>query len=366
LFSPSEETVAPPHERIVWALEGYDNGGRPWVDERRVYFLGWQHRLTVLEKETGRLSWTVDFPVTSQFRTVGFGGFTAQGKVIVGDRWLFALDTADGRELWRFAPPEGVDVGRDIPELWNDLVFTGSSNGLVFAVDLATGTQRWVTRVGPERHVGTWIAPVRDGTVYVGITDFEAQENGEPQGAVAALDASTGALLWKSDIPHHVDPMSPTATIDPVAVGSVVVVGARDGPVYALDRITGEQRWKLPPFPFPHVTDAALIRDIHSLTACDGMLVVGSTSSIVVALDSETGAERWRTPGSPGSVDWLACDERSVYVYRPFGFMEVLDRATGDRRWAITQGYDFVIGIAIEGGRIYAGGLSGLYALRND
>jgi glucose dehydrogenase len=168
-------------------------------------------------------------------------------------------------------------------------------------------------------------------------------------------------------LPHHVDPTGPTATIDPVVAGSVVVAGARDGPIYAFDRITGALRWKAPPLPVVGGTTPALIRDVRPLATCDNRIFAGSTSRIVVALDPEDGREIWRTEASPwGGAAWVWCGDSTVFVFRPGGQLEAYDAATGRRRWGITEGYHFSFGGATDGNRLYVGGLYGLYALRNE
>jgi len=149
--------------------------------------------------------------------------------------------------------------------------------------------------------------------------------------------------------------------------GSVVVAGARDGPLYGFDRATGDVRWSVPPLPFPHVTDPALIRDIHWLASCNGLVFVGSSSTIVLAIEPETGLERWRTPLSLSSAEPVWCDDRSVLVMRPLGGIEVLNLVDGTTRWELrVPEYDFFYGALSDGARLYVGGLEGVYALRND
>lgn len=353
--------------RILWSVGSQTNAGLPWFTDSLVFFLGRTHEVSALSKGSGTLRWTVKLTVNRQF-TVGFGGFAVGNLVVVGDQDLFALKMQDGAVVWRFAPTDGVDVGRDIPVRWNDLALTGSSNGRVYGVDLATGTQRWVTRLGDSTRVGTWVSEVAGGTLFVGFTDFEIMPNHEPQGGVAALDAATGAVRWITMHPHHADPTGPTGTTDPVAAGSVVVAESRDGPLYAYDRLTGAQRWKAAPMPVLGNPPPALIRDIRPLATCDNRVYAGSQSKFVVALDPETGNELWRTdPSSWGSAAWVWCGDHTVLVFRSGGQLEAYDDATGRHRWAITDdAYHFNIGGAIDGTRLYSGGLRGVYALKYD
>lgn len=365
LFGPGRPFPEIREDRIIWRRAGYDNRSTPLADDTSVYFLGRDHQVTALDKDSGRVRWSVVLPV-QRGQTVGFGGRLVNGKLILGDQDIFAVDTRDGTILWRFAPPAGVDIGRVVPVVWENLVFGGSSNGLLFAADIETGQQRWETRLGTGTFA-TWASAVADGVLFVGSTDFDIAPNNEPQGSVAAIDARTGTILWQRDIPHHVNPDGPTATITPIVAAGVVVAGARDGPVYAFDRANGEVRWKLEPFPFTHGFPEASIRDTHDMATCNDIVYVGSTSTFVAAVRAEDGRMLWRTSGSVASADGVSCDGRSVFVLRPLGGLQKLDAATGAELWEIRPpDNDFWTGVLADGNRVYGGGLDGLYAVRYD
>ncbi|MEU1730414.1 PQQ-binding-like beta-propeller repeat protein, partial [Streptosporangium sp. NPDC020145] len=83
-----------------------------------------------------------------------------------------------------------------------------------------TGEQRWTREIG----LGLYVRPmVADGVVYVG-------------GArVYALDAATGEQRWISET------SGPYVSVTPV--GGVVYVRDVEGDMRALDAVTGERRW---------------------------------------------------------------------------------------------------------------------------
>jgi outer membrane protein assembly factor BamB len=259
-----------------------------------------------------------------------------------------------------------IDIGRDISEYWNGLVFTGSSNGYVLGVDVASGELRWATRLATNPKVGTYVGPISDGTLFVTLTDFLNFGQDQPLGGVAALDALTGDVKWLQMLPHDVNPDGPTATIDPVVAGDVVAAGSRDGPLYAYDRATGVLRWKAPSVPVG-AADPMDVTDVRPLAACDGLIFAGSTSGILVALDPATGRERWRTrPAFWGTDGWVYCDERTVYAFYPYGQLEAFNSVDGSRRWEITDApnHHFSVGGVADALFFYSGGLNGLYAIR--
>lgn len=116
-----------------------------------------------------------------------------------------ALDTATGRELWRFYADGPV---RFAPVAWKTSLYVASDDGFLYCLDQATGQVKWKRRGGPDdrlilgndRLISAW--PVRgapvlweevDGraTVYfaAGMWPFMGI-------FLHAVDAETGAIRW--------------------------------------------------------------------------------------------------------------------------------------------------------------------------
>jgi outer membrane protein assembly factor BamB len=115
-------------------------------------------------------------------------------------------------------------------------VYVGSGDGGLYAVDLATGVRRWRYDAGGA--VSSSPA-VGGGLVYATARD----------GGIFAVDAATGARRWRMTT----GPELPLAwghesgdhfLSSPAYVDGVIVVGAGDGGVYALEARTGKRRWK--------------------------------------------------------------------------------------------------------------------------
>jgi outer membrane protein assembly factor BamB len=66
----------------------------------------------------------------------------AAGVVFVGsdNDNLYALDATTGHERWRFAT-EGYQISS--PAAANGVVYVGSSDGNVYALDAASGSELW-------------------------------------------------------------------------------------------------------------------------------------------------------------------------------------------------------------------------------
>ncbi|HET9046373.1 MAG TPA: PQQ-binding-like beta-propeller repeat protein, partial [Casimicrobiaceae bacterium] len=151
--------------------------------------------------------------------------------------YLFKLKRATGEEVWRYdlgdsrvsrilGHPAVFDWDWQAPKpvVTGGVVYVGSGDGGVHAVDAATGSARWRTSV-PGR--------VRTSAAVDASRVIAASTSGR----LHALDRSTGKELWTHDTGAHAD----TA---PVLFDGKVVVGNRGIGLVALDVATGERAWR--------------------------------------------------------------------------------------------------------------------------
>jgi polyvinyl alcohol dehydrogenase (cytochrome) len=139
------------------------------------------------------------------------------GVVYVGS-WngtMYALDAFSGQPLWTFnindPHPEdrnGFPGIQSSAAVANGVVYFGGADANVYALDAQTGTLVWKTSLGdPATSVEgahVWSSPaVFNGRVYVG----KASHLDSPcvRGALVALDTATGAEVWRFEpLPEHI------------------------------------------------------------------------------------------------------------------------------------------------------------------
>jgi len=250
----------------------------------------------------------------------------ADGVLYVGsdNRNLYALDAFTGAERWAFPAFNSGET----PAVARGLVYAASNDGRLHALDVATGETRWVFGTGSFRFFNS--PTVAGGTVYVGGGD-----------TVFALDAATGTKRWSV---HRRGSYA-----SPAVVGGTVYVGAGDGKVLALDAATGAERWRFDTRAFVYSSPAVV----------DGVVYVGSGDGVVFAIDATTGAERWRfqTAGELNSVveSSPAVANGVVYIGSRDHNVYALEADTGAVRWAFRTG-DFVLSSpAVANGVVYVG-----------
>jgi outer membrane protein assembly factor BamB len=216
------------------------------------------------------------------------------GVVYVGstDGNLYAIDAKSATQKWKF-PTKGRIVSS--PAVDSGKVYFESYDGKFYAVDAGTGQARWQFQTGGERRfAGKHLhgmdpagetmpdpfdsflssATVWNGNVYFGSGD----------GNVYALDANSGALKWKfqtGDVVHA----------SPAIANGALFVGSWDSYFYALDALTGKEKWR-----FKTGEDHEIYNQVgiqSSATVADGMVYFGCRDSNFYALDATTGQKKW-------------------------------------------------------------------------
>lgn len=169
-----------------------------------------------------QLKWAFGFPGASaaNAQPTIVGGLLFVGG---GDRKVYALDAKSGCIRWTFATEAVVRTAISVgPISGTDqfAAFFGDVRASVYAVNATTGALMWKTKV--EDHPAARIvgAPtLYSGVLYVPVSSFEEATGSQPtyqcctfRGSVVALDSATGRQIWKAyTIPEVPRPTSRNA-----------------------------------------------------------------------------------------------------------------------------------------------------------
>lgn len=225
--------------------------------------------------------------------------------VLVGAAW--SLRAAERRGL---DPDRLLDMA-----IW--LVVAGASNGLLTALELADGQQRWQVRLSGEVLAK---AAITASQVLVRTVD----------GRLTALSALDGRELWM--VEHRPPRLSLRGTAGPVVAGNVVVTGFDNGRIGAYALRDGETVWE-------NLIAAGRGRtEIERMTDVDATPVIVGQDIYAVSyrgrlanLALESGQFLWTTEMSSNKdlgVDWT-----SVYVTLADSEMVAVNRSSGAELW---------------------------------
>jgi outer membrane protein assembly factor BamB len=128
---------------------------------------------------------------------------------------IFGLDASTGELLWRSPTPNWVASYSFL----DNLLFYGSANNVVLAVDGETGKDVWMFETGGRYFNYIWGSPyLVDTTLYFyTLGDYR----------ISAIDSMTGKLLWYGD--SGIESTSSAPTVTGNTVGSIIFMGSWDG-----------------------------------------------------------------------------------------------------------------------------------------
>jgi len=247
----------------------------------------------------------------------GVSGATPPGDGITGEVTMYRGGPEHAGQLpgpppatapriaWRF------DTGGEVyssPAITNGILYVASKDGLLFALDAHSGTERWRFRI--SEYVTRSSPAVINGTVYIG-GGF----------GFHALDAITGQPRWSVPI-QYAGQASPT-----VANGTVLVT-SQEGWIYALDATTGETVWRTS-------TDGL----VFGAPAIIGDQVIYATDTGVVnTVELETGRLIWRATVAGAIFASPVASQSSVVVTTQAGTLVAFNRADGSQQWSFAHG----------------------------
>ena len=303
-----------------------------WTEFHRDNMQRWNLNETVLGvNNVGSLQLKWKSPVSPGSLGVSSSPAVVNGVVYIGstDNNVYALNAGTGAKLWNYATGGFVFPS---PAVSNGLVYFGSYDSNDYAVNASTGATVWIsTPNGGDGEFVICSPTVVNGVMYVGDTF----------GTLFALNASTGAVLWGGGV-------GGTGVIEessPAVSNGVVYVGLTDGQLEALNTSTGTVLWSY-----------ASGGSVESSPAVsNGVVYVGSGDHSVYALNASTGAKLWSyttgslvtsSPAVANGVVYIGSYDKNVYA---------LNASTGAKLWSFATGAAVESSPAVANGVVYIG-----------
>lgn len=166
------------------------------------WFYGTQdHKVYAVDPATGVRRWVVDIAPAALYLTRVYGiavsGDTVYATTVRWLTWnggslqgsLVALDRNTGRELWRYTTPGPRGGIQGAPVLTGRLAILNDAYAhVLIGVDRTTGHEVWRTAKDASSYISAETPPeIFDDTVYSPSTDTQ----------IYALDPGTGAIRWR-------------------------------------------------------------------------------------------------------------------------------------------------------------------------
>jgi outer membrane protein assembly factor BamB len=283
------------------------------------------------------------------------GGFESTAAIVAGrvyigstDGNLYALDLATGKEIWRFSTPLGFTASAAVK---NGLVYIGDGDGKFYCIDAATGKKRWEFVTDGEIdssanfHGDCVLFGSQDTFLYClnagsGKLAWKYQSQNQircfptvvgDQGFVAGCDSRLHVIdLEKGVEVGDVSIDSPTGT-SPAVLEKTIFVGTEGHTFFAIDPRDRKVLWRREP-----VDRGAAFRSSAAVTPA--AVIVGARDRRLHAFDPKTGKPLWSftTKGRVDSSPVIVGDR--VFFGSGDGRVYAADIKTGAERWRFTAG----------------------------
>ena len=242
------------------------------------------------------------------------------------DNNLYALDSLTGQLQWKYATEGGLPGS---PVVDKDVVYIGSEDHRLHAVSARSGRIQWSYYTdGPVRSTPR----VAEGHVFFGSDD----------GYLHAVNLTSGRRAWRAAGGGAVRSR-------PAVAQERVYFGTEAGEFYAVDFL-GEHKWVVKAK--RAITSSPLLHD--------GTLYFGSMDGLVYAVEASSGWTVWRfrasrpilsSPAAHGNLLFVGCVDKHVYA---------IDTRNGREQWRFETGDQVTSSPAVYKNAVYFGSVDGM------
>ncbi len=223
------------------------------------------------------------------------------------------------------APAWSFNVGSTISgstDVVDGVAYVADSRGVVYAINVRTGLEKWSRNVSGTSKIDTTPAVVH-GLVIVGSVNQR----------LYALNASTGKEVWTTLTRGAIES-------SPAAAGANLYVGDDSGDVYALTGSTGKVLWR--------AKAGGAVKGSPAVDTGAGIVVVGDASGAIRAFAIGNGAAGWvYDTASPVTASPIVL-AGTVYVGSHNGNEYALNEGTGHLRWKYATGHPIIASASLK------------------
>jgi len=260
---------------------------------------------------------------------------------------LYALETQTGKQKWQFKTDYRVPC---LPLIGKDgMIYLCCDNGALYVLNALNGERVWkntddiVSEYSPSPKLPYY-------HVYTVALGQDKVFQSTPDGNLHAYDKESGHILWTySSRGGYIT--SPSVYKD------LVFVGMEDGRLMAIDAESGKESWSFKTGDAIH----------YPPEVKDNRVYIGSTDRKLYVLDFKTGKPQWEYNAEESIESTPVVDKNLVFFCSSNGKLSAVDTIRHRLKWRFDSSGSVVTQPVIDENTIYLGSNDGkLYAISNS
>lgn len=246
------------------------------------------------------------------------------------DTNVWAINSETGEFVWKY-PTNGGIASSPIVDTDNKLVMFGSEDYTFTALEYKTGRINWTYTTNDKIRSTPRVA---HGHVFFGSDD----------GKLYALVSQNGRYLWEYDMG------SPVRT-QPWVTNDLIVAGCEEGELVALE-LSGSKKWS---FRAKRAITSSPYVDI------EGICYVGSFDGYLHAIDANNGFKMWRFRSGRPIVSSPVADGNLVFFGSTDNYFYAVNTQTGKDKWKFDAECPIVGGAVVYKDSVFFGDTNGTF-----
>jgi len=232
------------------------------------------------------------------------------GIVYIGsaDANVYAIDLENGHKIWEYPTGDFVEA---TPCVVNGCVFVGSSDGFLYALDAKTGSLKFKYETGSQiLGAANWTRSPDGQSIWILVGSYD--------NILYCLDSTNGQLMWKFETDNYING-------SPAVGEGIVAFGGCDAKIHIVSLADGNE--------IKQIDTGSFIA--ASAAIFEGRVYVGNYDNIFISTDIASGKILWKytdaespffsSPAVSPDVIVLGCRDRLVHCIR---------RSNGKQIWA--------------------------------
>lgn len=201
---------------------------------------------------------------------IGAGMAQAKDRLFTGNTngEVYALDIKNGKKIWSFKTHGKI---YSTPAVWKDILVVGSSDNFIYGLHTKNGALLWKIKAG-KAVLGSPL--IYKGTAYIGASD----------GIFRAIHIKSGKLLWSFE------KLQGFVSTKPLYYNGTVYFGTWGNEFYALDAKTGAKKWQWSNGASSRMLSPAACYPV----AANGRIFIVAPDRYMTALQADNGSLIWR------------------------------------------------------------------------